>query len=404
MRTFNIVLVFVTFLVFQAKAEFLNISENPDSIIIAAIERIDQDSMYSNVESLQNMGTRFMLAPNRKQVATWIMNKFLSYGFTEVQLDSFASNTNFLHDTTTWQYNVEARITGTEFPDQEMIMIGHYDDYAGDADPFFQAPGADDNASGTAATLECARVIKVMNYQPRQTMIFLASAAEELMGFGLSGTEYYANQAELAGRNIVMALNNDMIGWDDGTWTIQVINNNGSADLTALAISVIANYTTLNYESVNPGQFIGGDIQPFLDAGYKGVYFMEHFINPNYHTIADSVEYLSFEYLAQATGISLGCLLHSDITVNAKEYSDKVSELLISPNPASDYIMIHSANHVTNPCLKIYSIDGTVKIERNIIDPTTPINISVLSPGMYLVALYSNTYIQYSRFIVTKSF
>lgn len=395
----------VCYLVFPARAEFMKTPDNPDSLIVAALSMIEQDSMFSYVQSLQDMGTRFMIAPNRKEVATWIMNKFLSFGITDVRLDSFPAYVHInifalTYDTTTWQYNVEARIPGTEFPDQEMIMLAHYDDATQNVDPIFFAPGADDNASGTAAVLECARVIREMNYQPRQSMIFLASAAEELMYYGDSGTEHYAAEAVASGKDIVMVLNNDMIGWNDGTNTIQLFNHIGSTELTELAQNIITYYTTLNYQSHTPVQDVGGDIQPFLDAGYHGIYFMEHSINPNYHTLGDSIDYLDFGYMAEATAINLACILQTDYTTSANDYSADQTDLEIMPNPATEYIIVRSQGFNIPQTVKIYAIDGTLKLTEALVVPTTKIDISQLPPGIYLIVAASSKGIKQSRLVV----
>ncbi|HLO91997.1 MAG TPA: M20/M25/M40 family metallo-hydrolase [Lentimicrobium sp.] len=372
----------------------------PDSSIVAAIALIDNDSLYSYVYDLQNMGTRFMIAPNRRDVATWIMNKFLSFGITEVRLDSFPAHITYMYDTTTWQYNVEARIQGSDFPDKEMVMIGHYDDVTQNSEPISGAPGADDNASGTAAILECARILNQPEYQPRQTMVFLASAAEELMYYGDSGTEHYAAEAHDAGRDIVMAINNDMIGWDDGTWTVQLFNHIGSPEITALAIDIITNYTTLNYLSSTPVHDVGGDIQPFIDAGYHSIYFMENSINPNYHTRGDSIDYLNFNYMAEITAIGLGCVLQTDNTVNSKKYPNHLLNLKILPNPATNNVTIYNPDNKLTHSLKIYKLDGTQQISQTISGSTANIDISILPPGTYLVVVSSETESYYSRLVV----
>lgn len=405
MRTLITVVIMLNFFVFPVKAESLKISGNPDSLIVAALARIEQDSMYSYVQSLQDMGTRFMIAPNRKEVATWILNKFQSFGITDVHLDSFPAYVHINsfalnYDTTTWQYNVEARINGTDFHDKEMILLAHYDDATQNVDPIYHAPGADDNASGTAAVLECARIILEMNYQPKQTMVFLASAAEELMYYGDSGTGHYAGEALAAGKDIAMVINNDMIGWNDGTNTIQFLNHVGSPELTSLAIDITTNYTTLNYQSHTPAMDVGGDIQPFLDAGYHGIYFMEHSINPNYHSLGDSINYLDFGYMAEVTGISLGCVLQTDYTTYAGDYSDDVPGQEIMPNPASEYILVRTPGIIRPQTLKIYGIDGTLKLNKVLVDVTTKIDISRLPPAIYLVVSASPEGISQNRLVV----
>jgi hypothetical protein len=106
------------------------------------------------------------------------MNRFISFGIPEVRLDSFLCYTQVdappfcTYDTTTWQYNVEAKIMGSVYPDREVLMMAHYDSFVSNADPMLSAPGADDNGSGVAALLECARVIMLMEYQPGQRRKF----------------------------------------------------------------------------------------------------------------------------------------------------------------------------------------------------------------------------------------
>ncbi len=367
--------------------------EEPDSVIVAALAMVDEDSLQVNVQALQDMGTRFMIAPNRLEVADWIMDKFLSYGITEVRLDSFRlCHINLLgldYDTTTWQYNVEARITGTEFPEKEIVLIGHYDDATHFVDPIYAAPGADDNASGTAALIEYARVFNESGYQPRQTVVLLASAAEELMYYGDAGTEHYAAEALAAGMDIVLAVNNDMIGWNDDTWTVQLFNHIGSPQATQLAIDIIDTYTTLNYQSLEPVQDVGGDIQPFLDAGYHGIYFMEHSINPNYHSLGDTIGNLDFAYLAECARIGLGCMLQNDITVNIKDYTANLPTLRIYPNPATSNITICNPANVRPHKISVYGSDGSLRLQQTVSGDRTVINLSGFPDGVYIVRLIS---------------
>lgn len=379
-----------------------------DSLIVTALANINADSLQASMQTLQDMGTRFMISPNRKEVATWIMNKYLSYGIAEVRLDSFLCYTDInyppvVYDTTTWQYNVEARIEGITVPEEEVVLMGHYDCFANDPGPLYFAPGADDNASGTAAALECARVIMEMGYQPEQTLIFLASAAEELMYFGGAGTEYYAEEAQAAGRNIVMAINNDMIAWNDGTWTLDLFNHTLSPHITSMAIDIIENYTSLNYKSWQPQNEVGADIQPFLDAGYNGIYFMEHYINPEYHTINDVIENCDIPYLAEATRVSLGMILHSDITVGQEEIGTALQEIEIYPNPAADYISFrlkhpwHSSIDV-----KITGMNGAVVYQAHLPTKTNILDISFLPGGFYMMIFSSGDDVHYKKFVIAR--
>jgi hypothetical protein len=378
-----------------------------DSLIVAALGMINTDSLQADIQALQDMGTRFMIAPNRKEVATWIMDKYLSFGIEEVRLDSFMCYTdiNFppeiIFDTTTWQYNVEARIEGTEFPEDEVVLLGHYDDCTINEDPFLLVPGADDNASGTAAVLECARVIMEMGYQPEQTLIFLSSGAEELMYYGDSGTEHYAPEALAAGRNIIMVLNNDMIAYNDGSWTLDLWNHILSPHITAMAIEIIENYTSLNYESQVPVYNIGADIQPFLNAGYHGIYFMEHTFNPNYHTPGDTVENCDIPYLAEVTKVNLGCLLKSDITVGLRETGKALRKISVYPNPAASEISFYLEGPGSFPWdLKIHHASGAGVYKGQFPPGNNRLDVSSLPDGFYMMIFNNGTEMRYQKLVI----
>lgn len=293
---------------------------NTDSLIVSALGIVSSDSLVATVQSLQDFGTRFMMAPNRRDIATFLMERLVSYGVPEVRLDSFPCYTllnappYLVYDTTTWQYNVEAKITGSIWPSREIVMMAHYDDIVNDADPMDQAPGADDNASGVAALLESARVIMATGYQPAQTMIFLVTAAEELNTVGGSGSRHYAEEASAVGRDLSMVINNDMIGWNDGSWTLSMINDPESQRVTDLASHVIDSYTTLERTFASIGTYC--DLKYFLYEEYEGIYFMENIANgwfPYYHTLNDLRENIDSAYLAENTKVNLGCFLFSDL-------------------------------------------------------------------------------------------
>jgi leucyl aminopeptidase len=407
MRGLNFFFVSILFFIFISSGGVNAKGMPPDSLLQQAISMVDPDTMESYVQDLQDMGTRFMIAPNRREVATWIMEKFLSFGIEEVRLDSFQCYTHInmpplVYDTTTWQYNVEARIEGTVYPDEEVVIIGHYDCVSQDNDPVAFSPGADDNGSGTAAIFECARIIMALGYQPERTLVFLPTAAEELMYFGDSGSEHYAEEALAAGRDIYMVINNDMISWNDGTWTIDLFNHTFSPHITAMAIDIIQNYTTLNYESWNPVMQIGGDIQPFLDAGYCGIYFMEHYFNPNYHTDLDLVENCDMAYLAEVTKISLGLLLYSDMTVGLENSSLEPKQIAIYPNPATDRIFFTMPASMKEGSYRIMDISGKT-IQAGICNSGhNRVMLPDLKDGMYILILTNNKEIYRQRLMIVN--
>ncbi|MDD4603656.1 MAG: M20/M25/M40 family metallo-hydrolase [Bacteroidales bacterium] len=169
-------------------------------LITNMVAAVNVDTLHKTLQQLQNWGSRFMLNENRKEIATWLMNKFLSYGYTDVKLDSFYNivNWNNIYIDSTWQYNVVCTLHGSSASDEIYVIGGHYDSYS-DPDPYIDAPGVDNNGSGTAATLEIARVMANLNFHPEATIRFVLFAAEEL---GMFGSQYDAQKARLEGNDI----------------------------------------------------------------------------------------------------------------------------------------------------------------------------------------------------------
>lgn len=392
-RIYLCVLVLVSILLSSStglRGQSIPLKLHSDTLISTAVEMINQDSLESYVEQLQGMGTRFLVAQNRKDVALWIKQKFESFGVAEVKLDSFLCYTNISYpymnyDTTTWQYNVEARIEGSELPEEEVIVMGHYDCVITDDDPLLGAPGADDNASGTAAALETARVMMEMGYQPRRTTIFLPTAAEELMYFGDAGSRHYASQAAASGRNIVMVINNDMIAWDEDSWTIGVSNHIPSQHITDMAVYIIENYTDLNHHLWPASYNVGADLQSFLDEGYPGVYFMEEEFNPYYHTLNDVVDSCNLPYLKEVTKITCGLVLHNDLMVGMNENIPSYEDLVIYPNPVNDVLRIINTMDYQGGLLRISSTDGRVCLTVTVDGDPEIIDVSRLDPGIYII-------------------
>src|SRR5205823_233950 len=108
--------------------------------------------------------------------------------------------------------DVFAVLKGTNAEDSKRIALvtGHYD--SRNSDPLDKtgfAPGANDDASGTAVSLECARVLSKLKFPG--TIIFLTVPGEEQ---GLYGSAHFAKMAKSEGWNIAAVLNNDIVGGD----------------------------------------------------------------------------------------------------------------------------------------------------------------------------------------------
>jgi hypothetical protein len=286
-----------------------------DSVIGFFTDKIDADSMLFFTQQLVDFGTRFCLADNRREVADFIGQTFGRFGPYEVHLDSFLlSYTYSGEDYETWQYNVVASLKGHQPGDSVYILGAHYDTIVPIADnPFSQAPGANDNASGVAAALEIARVFALHNYSPAHTIEFIAFGAEEL---GLHGSYHYANQAKIQQKNIIAMINNDMISYATQpreNWTVQIHHYDNSRWLTNLAHDIISNHTVLH--AVETQRYIRNtDSWPFFRQDYHAIFFHQDEETRFYHTTDDLLEHTNRDYAAEMAKISMGMLIHQNGT------------------------------------------------------------------------------------------
>ena len=286
------------------------IVDNTDPIVKVYVNEINADSIKKNVEWLQNMGTRFALADNRKEVALKIKERFIRYGYASTTLDSFFITKTYRSVVyNTWQYNVIATLNGSVYEDNYYIVGGHYDCITYD-DPLNNAPGANDNASGVAAALEIARVFNKNAFNPKNTIQFIAFAAEEL---GLYGSKDYAKKAYEQNKNILLMLNNDMIAhWPtDNNFRVNIIDYDNSMDCRLMAETVCEKYTSLSTNNDNTYQAYS-DSYPFYQNGYKALFFISDAGDPYYHTINDLTSTKNFEFCREVTKISCAMLVEAN--------------------------------------------------------------------------------------------
>lgn len=271
--------------------ETITLDSKPDPVIAQLIGNIKADSIAATISMLEGLTTRFALADNRRDVAMAIVNKFKSYGYTNARLDSFPLN--FTYKNTyyeTWQYNVLATLPGKEHPDSVTIMGGHHDCILRSTEPqspFNIAPGADDNASGVAVTLEVARVLKQSGFKPKTTIVFATFAAEELR---LYGSAHMTNRLSDTLSKVKFMLNNDMVSFcpvtDSTSWYLNIIDYPNSTDFRKRAQKSCSLYTLL--KTVNDNTYRQySDSYNFYLRGYRSLFFITQHDDPNYHKLTD---------------------------------------------------------------------------------------------------------------------
>ncbi|MCX6325346.1 MAG: M20/M25/M40 family metallo-hydrolase [Bacteroidia bacterium] len=278
-------------------------------------DEISSDTLESLVTWMQGMGTRFALSDKHRDVALKIKKRFIMMGYADARIDSFMinklyGNVNYQQ----WQYNVVATLEGSTNPDSVCILGGHYDNMlkSGTGDPFTSGYGANDNASGVAAGLEIARVMKKNNYSPRNTIKFIAFGAEEL---GLLGSYDFSGKSKLNSEKIKMMLNNDMIAYeptsDKTNWYVDIMDYDNSHNLRYKAEDITRKYTVLNHVNVNTYNK-QSDSYPYSVNGFMALFFFANASDPNYHTPNDIVDNCNFEYCREIAKISCALLVDNN--------------------------------------------------------------------------------------------
>lgn len=196
-----------------------------DPAIAAALKKISAAQIKATIEKLASFHNRNTLTANEPDMYAkglgimaardWIKSEFERYsaacgGCLEVKVDTFTEPPANRIPKPTELSNVYAVLRGTsqETPQPIFVVTGHYDSRNSDTlNVADAAPGANDDASGTAVSLECARVLSQSRFPA--TIIFLAVSGEEQ---GLNGARNFAKKAKAEGWNIVAVLNNDIVG------------------------------------------------------------------------------------------------------------------------------------------------------------------------------------------------
>ncbi|MGH2373381.1 MAG: M20/M25/M40 family metallo-hydrolase, partial [bacterium] len=187
--------------------------------------------------------------------------------------------------------NVVATKRGSARPEEIVVVGGHYDSVPG-------SPGANDNASGTAATLEAARVLAAIP-TPR-TVQFVLFAAEEL---GLFGSAAFASERR---QGVVAMINSDMVGWGE-----RLMVGNSTGPDTAIITTAAQVAQRLGIQ-VTRTRASSSDHTSFERAGVSAV-FLHRGVDPHYHRPTDVPANVEPRHLEEAARLIVG--LVQELTV-----------------------------------------------------------------------------------------
>lgn len=255
------------------------------------------DRVRGYQEQLAACGSRHLTQPGNAAARGVLVELFRSFGYEpEIQpISSRGARRSPLG--AGGSANVIARLPGTTHPELVYVLGSHYDSVAG-------GPGADDNASGTAVTLEAARVLS--EHPMPATILFVAFTGEES---GLLGSRDFVRQAAENEMHVVGALNNDMLGWANDERIDNTIrySNPGIRDVqhnAAMRYSQLITYDALYYKSTDAAAFYDawGDI-----VGGIGSYPVLG--NPHYHQATDKLPTINHEQVAATAKTTVATLM-----------------------------------------------------------------------------------------------
>ncbi|SFZ92550.1 Peptidase family M28 [Flaviramulus basaltis] len=343
-KLFFTVILFSTLLIFGQK----------DKQIYDIIGAVSADRIENDIQTLVNFGTRNTFSDtisNTRGIGAarrWIKSEFETISkncddclnvFYQKDFVTKEGNNRVPHDA--WVVNVVAIQKGTKYPNRYIIMSGDIDSRASDTMDFTtDAPGANDNASGMAGTIEAARILS--KYKFENSIIYVGLSGEEQGLFGGAGLAKYAKDNNW---DIIGIFNNDMIGnikgvdgvIDNRTFRIfsePVPPNETERERTMRRFyggevdgisRQLARYIHKNVKTympeMNPMMIYrldrfgrGGHHRPFNDLGYAGIRIME--AHENYTQqhqdireeegikYGDVIEHVNFDYAKKLTTVN----------------------------------------------------------------------------------------------------
>jgi len=329
-------------------------ASQPD--IAAIVREISPQRIDATIRKLAAFGTRHTMsetASNTRGIGAarrWIKAELerCGAGRLDVTFDSHLHPVDKRLTRPTEIVNVVATLPGSQpaSRDRYYVVSGHYDSRVTDVmDATSDAPGADDDASGTAAVMEMACVMARHRFDA--TLVFMTVAAEEQ---GLYGATHWAEQAKAKGLNVAGMFTNDIIGSSHDEHGRQ---DNGRVRLFAEGVPPVkettpelrtlvttggendsitrqlARHVKETGERYVPGFKVdliyrrdrylrGGDHSPFLDAGYAALRFTEpaeDFLHQHQDLrvekgvrIGDLPDYVDPEYVAQVARVNAAAL------------------------------------------------------------------------------------------------
>lgn len=289
---------------------------NEPPALSAMISEVSESRLRGTVEKLASYPTRNTLSTGLTDSCEWIADEFRKIPGVEVEVMRYIAPAGRRIPEDREVVQVIATIPGTT--DRTYLMGGHIDSLNLQVQPTEgPAPGANDDASGVAASLEACRILARQKWPC--TLKFVAFSGEEQ---GLLGSTALAKRAVDEKWNLEGVLSNDTIGssgniaGQSNTKQVRVFSEEGDTHNSrelARVIEWTVRHTVPNFDIklvLRRDRFgRGGDHTPFVQQNFNAVRFIEvHEEFTRQHTPDDRVEFMDFAYLAQVTRANIAAL------------------------------------------------------------------------------------------------
>lgn len=348
-----------------------------DSVLINVKQLSGELPVSLNGNSIY-ISSRLYNEIGNEQTYQWVKEKFIEYG---LEIDSLVFSAN--------GKNLFGIKYSNIFPNRVCILGAHYDNLPTGG----IAPGADDNASGTAVVIETARTLS--NHQFPNTILFALWDEEEL---GLFGSTAFANSLNLNSDSLLGYINLDMIAWDgnfDNKSEIHVRPIANSIQLANIAAKANLDYGIgLNLEIVNPGS-PNTDHAPFWSNNLTTIGISEEYqgdFNPFWHTLGDTLGNCNISYYERNARLAVATFATLAYNKSGNQSINEIIEYtLVCPNPTNGNAFMKFSQALTSDIIiQISNVFGEI-INSNCYQNVDQIEVDLsnYSSGMYIIKLVS---------------
>jgi hypothetical protein len=358
----------------EIRTEALPSTVSVDPLIQSMIDQVSQTALFNFIGGLSGEwpvtvnGSPYSIA-TRYSFATTPINKATRYAYEFFNSLGLTTWYDYYSLSGLERRSVIAQQTGSSHPEKIVLLIAHLDSTSYlNGDPFIFSPGADDNASGSAALMHIAEILS--QYEFGCTLRYALFTGEEQ---GMYGSKAYAFDVYHQGEAIQAVLDLDMLGYNSPSSPAIFELHTRPGNPGDLAIANLFRDVVYAYGfNLVPWILQDGksfsDHSSFWDYGYPAVMAIEDWNDhtPNYHKTGDQLETLNFSYYvefvkaAMATFANMGCIQNGRLSGTIRD----------------------SLSSIPIPGAKIEALS----------DEVPPISTTSGSDGGYLLTLQPGTY------------